>query len=238
MVLRAGHRERDRFRRLEQFGHLLPPFIPFSAAPAIASATSARISTTHAAPTTSAGIWSPLARVVAIVGIELPGAQNRCARRRLLGLGCGSGTRLRPRCGEWPRGRLSVYRAGNHKDESSENSPGWQHGFESKTPRTTLYYIPRRGEKSSHNLSSAGVAGSVFPKWQYAVRVAPDGSVHQCPFPGLHPMPNYEPDSTAACLEERSVMPLALLSNSWTSKRLKRPMANRGSATMPRRSES
>src|SRR2546430_17738972 len=106
--------------------------------PAIPSVTPARISAANAAPATSASavriprILPPPAWVVAIVGIELPGAKNGGARRLrnlLLGLGRRCWNRLGRRCGEWPRGRLCVQRDGNHhKDESSKNGPRWQLG--------------------------------------------------------------------------------------------------------------
>src|SRR5258708_3847690 len=86
---RARHRERNRFRRREKFAHFLPFFIAFSAPSAVAPVATTGIPAPQAplsAPAVStiraSGVLPPLARVVAIIRVELPGAKNGCARRR------------------------------------------------------------------------------------------------------------------------------------------------------------
>src|SRR6266699_2998882 len=84
---RAGHRERDCFRWREKLPHFLPLFIAFAPTSAIAAVTTAGISGARPAANATiaairpSGLLPPLARVVALFRVELPGAKNRRARR-------------------------------------------------------------------------------------------------------------------------------------------------------------
>src|ERR1700680_1908020 len=114
--------------------HFLPLRVAFAAATSITSAAAARITAAHAAVSAThasascslrtSSVLHFLARIVALTGVELPGAKNVRARRRqgslLLRLFCGRRSWLGCCRRDGPGGCLRTKRTGTNQAKRGE----------------------------------------------------------------------------------------------------------------------